>query len=59
MSMQMISDEMPSDIVAIRQKKIQFEKWKVITFLKCSVAHYCFLLLQFMYFGCYGNFKFP
>ena len=29
----MVSDEMHSDTIAIGQKKIQFEKWKVIAFV--------------------------
>ena len=37
MRMQMISNETHSDTIAIRQKKIQFEKWKLINFVKCKL----------------------
>ena len=38
MSMQMISDEMHSDTIAIRQKKKEKKKgkWEVITFITCT-----------------------
>ena len=34
-TMQMISDFMHFDTIALRQKKMQFEKWTVIMFVQC------------------------